>query len=84
MIVRIAKMYNISTDRILTGEQTRNASKRLSLSANTSEYNKDIYGDEYLSELTSSEKLFIMKFRQLTSKDKQKVADLLNDILPEL
>lgn len=82
MLVRIARMYNVSTDRILTNTDDYKNIRQHKVSAPV-EYDDSVYGDEYLSELENSEKLFIMKFRQLNAKDKQKVAKYLDEILPE-
>jgi hypothetical protein len=46
-------------------------------------YDHEIYGDKYLSELEGSEKLFIMRFRQLTKSDKMKVAEFIDNLLPD-
>lgn len=82
MIVKIARMYNISTDRILTNSDDYKRSKKHKVSSSV-DFEDNIYGDEYLSELEKSEKLFVMKFRQLNAKDKQKVAEFLDEIFPE-
>lgn len=82
MLVRIARMYNTSVDKILTNRDDYKSSKQHKVSSHI-DFDSEIYGDEYLSELERSEKLFIMKFRQLNAKDKQKVAEFLDEVLPE-
>lgn len=81
MLIKIAQMYNISLDTLL-GNTARVGDRSFSVSSK-SKYNDDVYGDRYLSELQNNEKLFIMKYRQLNSEDKEKVGKFLEDILPK-
>lgn len=82
MLVRIARMYNITVDKLLTNRENDKIISKHKVSSSI-EYEDNVYGDEYLSELENSEKLFIMKFRQLNAKDKKKVAEFLDEILSE-
>ncbi len=75
-IVLIAKIYNVSCDFILNGTEE----KKLSV-ASGSNYNDEIYGDSYLSQLSPYEKSLLMKVRILNLDDKQKVIELIDDII---
>lgn len=81
-VVRLAKMYNTTTDFLLTSKEEPKMTNQFRVEADI-KYDQDIYGDKYLSELEGSEKLFILKFRQLSKADKMRVAEFMSDILPD-
>jgi transcriptional regulator with XRE-family HTH domain len=81
-IVRLAKIYNTTTDLLLTNTEAPKMYNQLRVEADI-KYDHEIYGDKYLSELEGSEKLFIMRFRQLTKSDKMKVAEFIDNLLPD-
>ncbi|MGN0529246.1 MAG: helix-turn-helix domain-containing protein [Eubacterium sp.] len=71
-IVKLAKIYNVTTDYLLTGKS--NDTMQV---ASISEYDRGVYGDSNVSELTDFEKTLLLKIRVLNTKDKQKLADFL-------
>lgn len=77
-LMQIANMYNVSISVILENPNKINTSV-----SSSNDYNKSIYGDRYLSELENSEKLFIMKLRQLNKQDKDKIFDFMDSIFPK-
>ena len=81
-IKRMADMYRVSTDLIYYGEDSASPAHHFTVQA-SDDYNQSIYGDPYLSELSSSEKILIMQIRQLNSKDRQTVMAFIADILPK-
>lgn len=71
-IVKLAKIYNVTTDYLLTGKS--NDTMQV---ASFSEYDRGVYGDSNVSELTDFEKTLLLKIRVLNTKDKQRLADFL-------
>lgn len=71
-IVKLARIYNVTTDFLLTGK-----SKDAIQVASSSEYDRGVYGDSNVSELSDFEKTLLLKIRVLNTKDKQKLADFL-------
>lgn len=78
MLTNIAKMYNVSINTILEAPDSHEFKV-----SSPNEYNSNIYGDRYLSELENSEKLFVMKWRQLNRQDKDKLIDFMQTLLPQ-
>ena len=76
MIVKLSKVYNVSCDYILTGIHSNGA---LSV-ASPVNYNSDVYGDCYVSELSNFEKALLLKLRPLNAQDKQKVVEFINEL----
>jgi DNA-binding XRE family transcriptional regulator len=74
-IVKIAKMFSVSSDRILGIE----GKSVLRVSA-SGEYNKDIYGDAKFSDLSNYEKKILLKLRILNADDKSKVAEFIENL----
>ena len=70
-IMNLAKIYNVSTDFIMGGDD--NVSPESDI-ASRSKYNYTS-GESYLSELDSYEKLMIMSLRRLTLEDKAKLSE---------
>ena len=71
-IVKLARIYNVTTDFLLTGK-----SKDTIQVASSSEYDRGVYGDSNVSELSDFEKTLLLKISVLNTKDKQKLADFL-------
>ena len=71
-IVKLARIYNVTTDFLLTGKSTDAIQV-----ASSSEYDRGVYGDSNVSELSDFEKTLLLKIRVLNTKDKQKLADFL-------
>ena len=76
MIVKLSKVYNVSCDYILTGIHANGV---LSV-ASPVNYNSDVYGDCYVSELSNFEKALLLKLRPLNAQDKQKVVEFINEL----
>lgn len=76
MLIKLAKVYNVSCDYILTGDNIGNT-LRVASPAN---YNSDVYGDQYISELSNFEKAVLLKMRVLNVQDKQKVVEFINSL----
>lgn len=74
-IIKLAKIYNVTCDYIITGQKDTVLSV-----ASPNRYNADVYGDEYVSELSSFEKAILLKLRILNLKDKQKVAEFIYEL----
>lgn len=72
-IVKLAKIYNVTTDYLLTGKD----SEKIQVE-NFSNYDRGVYGDSNISELTDFEKTLLLKIRVLNTKDKQKIAIFLD------
>ncbi len=72
-IVKLAKIYNVTTDYLLTGKN----SEKIQVE-NFSNYDRGVYGDSNISELTDFEKTLLLKIRVLNTKDKQKIAIFLD------
>lgn len=73
-IVNLAKIYSVSVEDIITKHITKkNNPNQLAVATNEeNEYDSSIYGDEYLSKLSSLEKTLIMKIRLLSPEEKKK------------
>ena len=74
LILRLAKIYNVTPDvfyRIDLDTSTM-------FTANT---NNDIYGESSFVDLTDSEKLLLMKFRQLNKADQKEISEFISDKL---
>lgn len=82
MLVKIAESYGITVDMLLNDIDAPRA-KTIPLLQSDHQYNKEIYGDKYLSELSNAEKIIIMQFRQLNSTDRENLTNYLEELLPE-
>lgn len=82
MLLKIAKIYNVSVEEIMGFEPPKTPIANLKVSS-PSKYNENVYGDSRLTELRNDEKIFVMKLRQLNMDDKTKVAEFLEEILPK-
>lgn len=78
-LIKLAKIYNVSCDYLLTGE---NIGRTLHV-ASPVNYNSDVYGDQYVSELSNFEKAVLLKMRVLNVQDKQKVVEFINTLETE-
>lgn len=81
-IIDLAKIYNISIQDLLV-EHSQLKDKNTLIVATNSEngYNQDIYADEYLSKLSTFEKVLVMKVRLLDKEDKEALIKSLNEIM---
>ncbi len=75
-LIKLAKIYNVNCDYILTGDHVSN---KLSV-ASPVNYNSDVYGDRYVSELSNFEKALLLKLRPLNAQDKQKVVEFIEKL----
>ena len=85
-IVQLAKIYGVTTDFILTSrdEDPQPSVGDMLKVAAPNLYNKEIYGDNYLSELSDYEKILVMQVRRLNNTDKQKLNEYLGGILDDM
>lgn len=76
MLLQLAKVFDVSVDFLFRDELTNldAVDNRLS-NRNGGTY---IYGDKYISELSSEEKVTVMKIRRMSTEDKQKVYKLID------
>ena len=74
-LYRLARLYGVSVDTFLNGEDDASAY------AVNSSYNGKESEVNYFSTLDRKEKLMIMSMRTLSSDDRQKLNDCLNDII---
>lgn len=81
-ISELAKIYNVSVDTLLGNnvEKTKTTNNILKSDNN---YNNNIYSDNYITELSNSEKLIIMKYRRLNSEDTKKLSQFIEELLPD-
>lgn len=79
-VIKLAQIYGVSVESLLCDHQELIGASKGRLQS-PSDYNSDVYGDDYLSQLSNWEKVVIMKIRQLNQDDKKKVVDLLKDLL---
>ncbi len=77
-LVLLASIYNVSVDFLMRTE----ANNRYDVPLKVCEAD-DVYGDKYLNELSPQEKLTVMKTRRMSSADRQRVFDLIDEILGE-
>ncbi len=77
-LVLLASIYNVSVDFLMRTE----ANNRYDVPLKVCEAD-DVYGDKYLNELSPQEKLTVMKTRRMSSVDRQRVFDLIDEILGE-
>lgn len=85
MIVQIANMYKVSVDEIVLSEDELKEKKEntaASIVANSNQYNENIYGDSYMGELDNFDKVILLKIHQLNKKDKQKLAEYIDSLVP--
>lgn len=75
LLIKIAKLYNVSCEYLLLGNDNNNFTIR-----NANNYNSSIYADNYLNELSNFEKTILMKIRMLNLEDKQKVAEFIENL----
>lgn len=78
LLIKIAQLYNVSLEYLLTGEKQESFTVRSS-----NEYNSDIYSDSYVNELSPFEKTMLMKIRMLNLSDKQKLAEYIENLKTE-
>lgn len=78
-VIKLSQIYGVTVDNLLYDHEKLHDANRM-IVANT-EYNKDVYGDDYLSQLSNWEKIMIMKIRQLNQEDRKKVTDLIKDLM---
>ena len=78
-LVRIAKMYHISLDMLITGKTDTPSGGFISVHAPQG-IDNDTYGEKYLSDLSRYEKIMIMKIRQMNTADRNKVNELVEEI----
>ena len=78
-LVNIARAFNITVDDLLCNHNDLKKQYGKSL-ASPSDYNKSVYGDDYLSQLTNADKAFVLKFRMLNQEDRKKLDDFLNEL----
>lgn len=78
-LVKIARMYNISLDMLMTGKMSEQNKGVFTVRAKDP-FEDHIYGDKYLSELSKYEKIVIMKIRQMNAADRSKVNELIEEI----
>ncbi len=78
LLIKIAQLYNVSLEYLLTGEKQESFTVRSS-----NEYNSDIYSDSYVNELSPFEKTMLMKIRMLNLSDKQKLAEYIENLKAE-
>ena len=78
LLIKIAQLYNVSLEYLLTGEKQESFTVRSS-----NEYNSDIYSDSYVNELSPFEKTMLMKIRMLNLNDKQKLAEYIENLKAE-
>lgn len=78
MLKRIADMYNCSVDFLLAEHEDI---EFLTVSSENT-YNDKIYGDKYINELSTNERVLIMQIRQLTTSDKNKIVEMIDNMLP--
>ena len=76
LILRLAKIYNVTPDVFYRIDLDPSAI----FVANT---NSEVYGERYFIDLTDSEKLLLMKFRQLNSSDQQELSDYISKKLED-
>lgn len=80
-VIKLSQIYGVTVDNLLYDHDMLNNSPYSRLeSPRGSSYNSDIYGDDYLSQLSNWEKVVIMKIRQLNQEDKDKVVELLKEL----
>ncbi len=79
LLSEIAKIYNVSINFLY-----RNEKENESYILNASTPDNSIYGEKYLSELSSEEKIMIMKIRRMTNADRDKVKELIGDIVDKM
>lgn len=77
-LIRIAQLYNVTLEYLLTGESQEPFTIRSS-----NDYNSDIYSDSYVNELSGFEKTILMKIRMLNLSDKQKLANFIENLKSE-
>jgi len=77
-LFEIAKIYKISINQ-LCGIEVNGGGSYLLMSPN--QFNKDIYGENKITDLDAYEKQLIMKIRRLTNDDKRKVGECINELL---
>lgn len=84
-IIQIANMYKISVDEIVLSEEELKAKKEnntAKLVASPNQYNDDVYGDSHIGELDKFDKVILLKIHQLNKKDKQKLAEYIDKLVP--
>ena len=76
-IIAIAKLYDVSVDFIMNNEEDniKNANDVKSVEADK------IYGDKYLNELSAEEKLHLMRYRILNSRDRKIINEKIESII---
>ncbi len=77
-LVRIAKMYGVSLDLLMTGKADGDG--RLSLSVQAPKLDNEVYGEQLLRDLSRYEKILVMKIRQMNTADRNKVNELVEEI----
>lgn len=82
-VIRLAQIYGVSIDSFLCDHRELLGNRIARVKSSDNEYTSDVYGDDYLSQLSSQEKIMVMKIRQLNQKDRQKVIDLLKELTHE-
>ncbi|MBR6392746.1 MAG: helix-turn-helix transcriptional regulator [Eubacterium sp.] len=77
-LVEIAKIFNVSLDFLVNNVEDNIRKEGLLLSSGS---NDSFYGDKYLNELSAEEKRSIMKMRRMVNSDRQRVMELIDEIL---
>lgn len=82
ILLEISKIYNVSVEELLSdiGEGKDILTNQV---ANKNTYNDDIYSDKYLNELSTNEKLLVMKARRLNLNDMKKLESFIDELMPE-
>ena len=75
-LLQLAEKYNVGIENFYDDPNEKN--KKV---ASPSAYDKETYGDKYLSELSNEEKLLIMQIRTLNKSDREKVENFINKVV---
>lgn len=82
-MVQLAKIYGVSVDYLLQSHEEDAVTTENQLHAdNTPE--KNVYGDNRITELSDAERICLMQLRRLSNADRQKINELIGELLDEM
>lgn len=82
ILLEIARIYSISVESLLSNEPYKKVIYANQVES-SNPYNSNIYSDEYLNELSITEKILVMKLRRLNSSDMKKLESFIDELIPE-
>lgn len=78
-LAKLSQMFNCSVDFLLFSEKYNEMILRCDPPYRTNQ----VYGEQYMLELTDEERALLLKFRLLTSNDKAKLDEFIDNIRSE-